>query len=382
MVAAAVFSLAALKFISTPYVWISIAWALAFIAAAFLTRAPAIRAAAICGATAVAVLGGFEFYYAYGTAAELNIHRGIAVDDQGNRTGFSRPHSDLGYAARPNADGRLAVWQDGELLYQSRYRIGKNGLRISPPDAGGRDIPCILFFGGSMTFGVGVDDENAVHYRVGVLTEGRYRTYNFGLNGYGTHQMLAALESGMVEDVVDCRPEYVFYQAIPHHAIRASGRARWDKRGPRYVLDGAGRAVRQGNFNDTGALQDTFGSRRIRNQLDKSFLYRRLVKERIWNSDLDLMAAIIKESRRVVSDRYPDAAFHVVLRADTKSYPGSGLAQRLAADGINVHPIDAIIPAPGFDAPEFRVHPEDPHPNGRAHDLLARYIVETTLEFR
>ena len=77
------------------------------------------------------------------------------------------------------------------------YTIGPNGLRVSPPYEEVADVPCALFFGGSFTFGTGVEDDEALPYVAGILSEGKYRVYNFGYRGYGPHQMLAALESGL-----------------------------------------------------------------------------------------------------------------------------------------------------------------------------------------
>ena len=79
----------------------------------------------------------------------------------------------------------------GETLYAVVYSVDKRGLRVEPPLAPGHGDRCVLFFGCSYTFGEGVNDAETLPYRTGVLAEGRLRMINFGLHGYGPHQMLA-----------------------------------------------------------------------------------------------------------------------------------------------------------------------------------------------
>ena len=141
----------------------------------------------------------------------------------------------LGYGpAKPNV-ATAVKYHDDKPIYRVEYTIGADGLRVSPP-AVAPELGCALFFGGSVTFGEGVADDQSMPYQLGALTGHRYRVYNFGFHGYGPHQMLAALEGGRVAEIARCRPSHVIYQAIIPHVERAAGLATWDKHGPRYVL--------------------------------------------------------------------------------------------------------------------------------------------------
>ena len=51
-------------------------------------------------------------------------------------------------------------------------------------------------------FGAGLNDTEAMPYQVGLKTNGDYRIYNFGVNAYGPHHMLSALEHGYVENIL------------------------------------------------------------------------------------------------------------------------------------------------------------------------------------
>ena len=57
-------------------------------------------------------------------------------------------------------------------------------------------------------FGAGLNDTEAMPYQVGLKTNGEYRIYNFGVNAYGPHHMLSALEHGFVENIIKGKPTY------------------------------------------------------------------------------------------------------------------------------------------------------------------------------
>jgi hypothetical protein len=129
----------------------------------------------------------------------------------------------------------------GGRLYDTFYTVGSNGLRIPSTSTNSHDPSpeCVLFFGDSFTFGQGLADHETLPLRVHEKSAQRYRTYNFGVNGDGAHQMLSALQHGLVKDTVQCEAtqmSHVFYQAITDHIRRSAGRSWFEKRGPRYVL--------------------------------------------------------------------------------------------------------------------------------------------------
>jgi hypothetical protein len=122
-------------------------------------------------------------------------------------------HEILGYAPLPNTRPHHIKYYKDELIFDVVYTIDANGLRKSPPYEPGKDPGSILFFGDSFTFGEGVKDEETLPYLTGVKARGNYHIYNFGFRGYGTHQMLSAIEHGMVENLVKEPPKFVIYQA-------------------------------------------------------------------------------------------------------------------------------------------------------------------------
>ena len=105
-------------------------------------------------------------------------------------------------------------------------------------------------------------------------TYGDYATYNFAVHGYGTHQMLAAIENGLVASSVKEDVRYVFYQAIyPEHLYRLAGLRSWGEHGPKYILDSHRQPLYVGHFDDD--MCQRWICRWIHRQFDKSVLITR-----------------------------------------------------------------------------------------------------------
>src|SRR5207247_10000624 len=127
---------------------------------------------------------------------------------------FTHADDTLRYA--PDANRRVTarkLYRD-QVLYDVTYTIGPDGLRVAPPAYDVAVGGCVVFFGDSVSFGEGVNDDQTFPYLVGLKTEGRYRIYNFAFSGYGPHQMLAALQAGRVARIVLCRSTRVIYLTI------------------------------------------------------------------------------------------------------------------------------------------------------------------------
>jgi hypothetical protein len=117
-------------------------------------------------------------------------------------------HDFLGWILTRDDKVKIKEYSRKDLIIDVIYTIDSQGLRTSPPDTGEDDIRSILFFGGSFVFGAGLNDTEAMPYQVGLKTNGDYRIYNFGVNAYGPHQMLSALEHGFAENIIKGKPTY------------------------------------------------------------------------------------------------------------------------------------------------------------------------------
>src|SRR5262245_28682630 len=208
-----------------------------------VTRAPNLRAVWFNLAVVFfAICTAESYFWAQGTS-----ERRMEYSDEN----FFIADELLGYgpAAGKSVSHRTSI-RTG-LLYDVMYTINAQGLRIaSPSTTTSASQPCVLFFGDSFTFGEGVHDEETMPYQVWKHLHGAYRTVNFGFLGYGPHQMLAAIEHGLVESRARCLPSHVIYQTIPAHPSRSAGLEFWDLHGPRYVMDGSGKVRHAGRFDE------------------------------------------------------------------------------------------------------------------------------------
>jgi hypothetical protein len=289
----------------------------------------------------------------------------------------------LGVRPKAGLKTTASMVYDGEKVYDVVYTFDEFGLRVSPQAAGDASQECILFFGDSYTFGEGVEDHETMPYRVGTLTGGRYAVRNFAFSGYGPHQMLAAIEGGLVERAARCLPRYAIVPTHYHHALRAAGVWTWDRHGPRYVLNDNGRPVRSGNFDS-----DEDPTRVLR-ALEKSAVADKLRRRGMdlgandaTPEDVVLYRAIVLESHDRLRKIWPDLEFHIIL---WDAFEGVGhyplFDERFNAAGITIHSIGQILPpVANWDA-TYKL-PRDIHPNAHAHDLIAQYVVREILKIR
>jgi hypothetical protein len=326
-----------------------------------------------------AILIIFSLYEAYLYTIKPNNYPIIEyVDANGHQKDYYEGHDIFGH--RPikyNAVTARSLFNE-KVIFEVTYTINSQGLRINPPSNNVKKDGCILFFGGSFTFGEGVNDNQAMPYLVEIKSEGKYTTYNFGVQAYGPHHMLAALEQGFVESIINCEPKYAIFQTMTDHVIRAAGMASWEKFGPRYILDQNGQAVFAGQFNYPDTL-----SYKLKLQLEKSLIISRIISRyrTIDNEHIDLFAGILDKAKRIIDKRYHDCQFHVIFwdnTWDNENGERDKVLRKLSSHGFKVHLISDILPDYNENVPKYRIE-HDGHPNALAHDQIADYVVKNIL---
>jgi hypothetical protein len=300
-----------------------------------------------------------------------------AAQDIFEPANWARPHDVLGNQPFPGLHARWKRYVGGKLLFDVAVSTDENGLRITPPAPQAKES--ILFFGCSYTFGHGVNDSETFPYLVGAATAGKYAVYNFGFNGYGPNQMLAALQSGWAETVVRQPPILVVYLAIPDHVRRVWGRELpiWQMRDPRFELDANGRLVRTGRFEDRKPdEQEKRLTQRILNLYEKSY-FKKIAPTT--TTDYRLYVEIVKASRDEVARRFPRSHFEVVYWPPPDPGAASwakGTEDTLRAAGFEVHNVKTFLRG---DAYKYVLSPKDVHPNPVGDQLMADYVVEALI---
>jgi hypothetical protein len=362
--------------ITSPFLWLAVAGAVACFVSARRSAKSWVRIVCVNAGLLLVLFGITEGMFAVLLTRRNN---GLAQYP----AGYFLPDDDLGGAAQHGA-AHVLKYHGNDVVYDVTYTIGANGLRVSPPDSargGPGDAECGLFFGDSFMFGEGLADDQTLPYRVGVLSGGRVRAYNFGFHGFGAQQMLAALERNRVAPAIGCRPTEIVYEAIPDHVARAAGLYNFMTHGPRYEVvtgsDGADSAAYRGHFDDgrSSGVRAVLGA-----VFAHSWLYRWIVSLSPPPDDEDLRRylAIVATAKRVAEAKYPGCRFDVLYWSihgggamDEKTLPA---LQKL---GLRVHVVDMILPGFARNPSQYWLSRYDAHPSARADDLLARYLVQT-----
>jgi len=361
-------SAACLHAAALPFAWIGWGWGILLFVGCWYHRGSG-RALLFNLAFLFALLGAAESYFALQEKDEPQYSNGYYGDDDL-----------LGYA--PNALSSTHAWARhlGKPLYDVTYTIGADRLRVEPPSP--QATSSVLFFGCSFTYGEGLQDDQAMPYQVGLQTQGRYRTYNFGFHGYAPNQMLAEIESGRLQKLVTVPPRIAIYQALPDHVRRVAGKIPYGHHNPKYRLNPDGSVSLVGHFDD-GRTQLSPLQARLRGQLKKSSIYRFLnsLEPRTNDDDVRLLLAIVRQSRNSLTAQYPGIDFQIILWPDFSNDQTvrQNLRSGFEAMKIPVHRIEDILPDYGTAPERYWLNAHDQHPNALADKMIADYVATKIL---
>lgn len=282
---------------------------------------------------------------------------------------------DLGFRPKPNQRAAARRTFANGQEWAATYTFDDHGLRVMPSSS----APCkAAFFSDSFTFGYGLQDDETIPYRFVQASGGVYRGYNFSFNGYGPHQMLRAIETGRIEQVIGAPPDLVIYQGLVDHLRRIRGGASWDQHGPKYVLSEDGGARYAGPFHGK-VYADVTEFLFARSALFHYFFARLLASNPA--DAIPLYISVLKQARSDVERRY-GAAF-VVVFWDADVYwptPENALLvrtimQRLSAEQFHVVPISTIIPDVSANLSAYTLTPGlDLHPNAAAAKRIGQFL--------
>jgi lysophospholipase L1-like esterase len=306
------------------------------------------------------------------TPANVHIKPGQATHSQ-EKDG-TVPDPVLGYSLNPSGKMHFAVRlvKDGKVIYDVLYTTNE-GRRITP-DRGDKADTAILLFGYSFTFGVGLNDQETFAWQLGEMLGEKFQVFNYGVGGYGPHQMLALVTSGRLDAFIRrYKQAYAFYLTIPGHAARCVGLSPWDQSGPRYILEiGALRYV--GKFNETPEHNKLY-------QADKLFAGSRVyapIKEahrtkRVPDYAMETLVAITAKSMQALAARYHAHALTIV-------WPKFAHIEPILQDsGIRTLPLAGAMPDYA-SVPEKYDIPGDGHPNALANTRVAEALAEYILK--
>lgn len=345
--------------LSRPFVWIAAAWIFTLVLLIRLIDFVFLKKLFLSLVVIVFILGGIELYYNTSFTHDPTLTRGRVLEE------YSVNDKILGYSSKKDAVIPVARYYGDDLVYRATYTMNKDGLRIGPEVSRNQNSTierCVVFFGGSFTFGRGVEDYETIPYLVTKESNGSLRTYNLAFNGYGPHQMLAMIENGLEQDVMDCKPDVGIYQGMVHHVARVNGHVYWDVRGPRYVINESGEVFLDGHFDYVAESSRKSLIFKVQNRLHQylskskfcSEMYKNVLAARNLNNFVDLYLGAVEKSRTIFENRYPNSEFIVIFWDDPDYYNKytKKILDGFQDRGIKVFPVSEMLP--GYIENKFR----------------------------
>ncbi|MGZ3692805.1 MAG: hypothetical protein ACXWQO_01050 [Bdellovibrionota bacterium] len=279
------------------------------------------------------------------------------------------PDADLGYSGKPNSSGTETFYQSGSS-FDAFYTINSSGFRLVPgtnPEA----KRCVLIFGDSVAFGLGVSDsENAAALLQKKIPD--IRVINLSLSGWGAHQALRILETDREKELTrGCREIRAFYFSQFDHVKRAAGRVPYDLSGPKYTLKngvlsyvGPFHSQWLSRFNNKYISPSQFGSK---------ILVAVLGSLEAKTEEILIYRAILERMKNILAERYKVPLS--VLYFSFGSQPNNN-DRSVEIDGIKTIYFDQFLQH-GLSRAEYLKKyylPDECHPNVNGHAQIAKLL--------
>jgi hypothetical protein len=259
----------------------------------------------------------------------------------------------------------------GKKIYDVTYSIDKIGRRHTPVVLEKPRNNFLLFFGGSFTFGEGLEDNETIPYYSFQHTDD-YMPYNYGFHGHSAAEMLIKLSTNTIPDEIKQKKGVLIYTFIDAHVIRVTGSMRvvttWGRNRPYFYFDSEGRVVNGGDF-ESGRPVTQF----VYEILSKSKMLEMInidIPLKVTMEHVHLLTSIIDEARHSYNAQFPESRFYVLI------YPGAQYVGMLK-QSLEEKSIDYLDYSKLFSQtdPKYSLAYEDLHPSAYANQVMARKIV-------
>jgi hypothetical protein len=200
----------------------------------------------------------------------------------------------------------------GDTVFKVGYTIDEYCRRSTPGFDSSRS-QYAMFFGCSVGFGYGLEDNQTLSYHFQENMD--MNAYNYCYMGWGTNHMLARLQHKNLSEEVREKDGVAIYVFIGAHFRRNIGDMNiynlWGYRMPHYRYDGDGNVVRDGNFQTGRPILN-----RIYAELYRSSFFRYFdinLPFSLSRRHLELTSDIIVQSRREYEAQFGNDRFFVLL---------------------------------------------------------------------
>ncbi len=268
--------------------------------------------------------------------------------------------------------------QNADTIFNVHYSFDKNCTRITP-DFDSTRTKYALFFGCSLAFGYGLNDNQTLPYFFQQISN-QYNAYNYAYEGYGTNQMLARLEYQDLSKQVKGKDGIAFYIFFWDHIKRSIGTmdryTKWLHTAPYYTFD-SDSLVRKKMFKDgryiISKIYELIYQSCIINYFKIDFPLK--LKDR----HFEIVSEIINKSKKTYSKQFGNDNFYVVFYPN---YPQTTDEEfdrfKSFLDKKNLKYIDLskfITYGPKYSLKG------DAHPNANTNKMLAEEILKRITHF-
>ncbi|MBA3317797.1 MAG: hypothetical protein H0T50_06855 [Gemmatimonadales bacterium] len=320
------------------------------------------------------------------TGARLLAPKAPAVRGEPEALGgsaFYLPDPTLGYVMAPGTVARHRRTIGGTQIYDVIYRTDDRGRRDTPAGAGPLRTSFVLWFGDSNVFGEGVSQTETLPYYTSESAPD-YRSYNYGVSGYGPSNVLALARRGGFRGEVTEREGYAVVFLIPAHVARVVGSSTvstgWGRHFPYYVEGPRGEVLRAGDFVHGRPFLTLGYSLWARSGLAEYLGVDLPI--RYTEDDYRLTAKVLKEASRLLAQQLDLRGFVVILSQaynDAQRRVIEGVREALAEEGVPYLDYTGL-----FDTGDvrYRLAELDFHNSAAANRVIAEWLVADLLHAR
>ena len=287
--------------------------------------------------------------------------------------GYYQQDNRLGYKPKASLHAPSRMIVQGKTVYDVVYSIDEHHRRVTPQEYHDERMRYVLFFGGSFTFGEGVEDNQTLPAYFSQFSSD-YNAYNYGFHGYGPHQMLARLQIGNLRGEIPEPHGLLIYVYLPFHIKRAIGDMyvfnKWGKNTPYYTFDTQQNLTQRGSFwpdrRCISLIYHLLGKSNFVQYFGINFPLQRTARH------FRLTSKIIEESQKEFQQQFTSDFFYVLLypREEQQRDDARKIIPYLESAGISYLDYTALFD-PTVEGYRIR---GDGHPSSEAYKILAKKL--------
>jgi hypothetical protein len=253
-------------------------------------------------------------------------------------------------------------------IYNVTYKLDPFGKRETPQIINRNSSSHLLLFGGSFTFGIGVEDDQTIAAYINKL-QSKYKAYNFAVGGTAIHHSIDIInKTKLKEEIVENKGIGV-YIFIDDHVNRVAGRGIWSSvfTGLAYYYLKGEKLLKNSNFR-TGRKFTTL----LHGLLYKSF--KTNISKFTSKDDLKLMCKLTIKAKKDFKKKFKNSSFYFLFHSfsNTKSQVQKDLAHCLKKNEVNI--LNFSRPNEFNQNEWFHV---DNHPKPKANKWIANFLIKS-----